>query len=202
MKRLTLLLLLGGIFLTNSMAQEIELTGFYGYMVNTNLKTYWGDFKLDDNPNYGGVLGVGIASNVFAEFTYNRQDSKVQYIYNNQTEALAISTEYYHLGGSQAIGDGKVRPFGAFSLGATRYNVKESYEEVDSHAEWFMSMALGLGAKIYLNDKLGFRLQARMGVPMSLNGLWVGTGGTGGSFHVPVWQFDFTAGLVLRLGSR
>jgi len=202
MKRLTLLLLIGGIFLTNSMAQEIELTGFYGYMVNTDLKTYYGEFNLDDNPNYGGVLGVGIASNVFAEFTYNRQDSKVQYAYNNQSEPLDISTEYYHLGASQAMGDGKVRPFGAFSLGATRYNLKESYDEVDAHAEWFMSFALGLGAKVHLNDKLGIRLQARMGVPLSLNGMWVGTGGAGGSFLVPIWQFDFSAGLVLRLGSR
>ncbi len=202
MKRLTLLLLLGGIFLTNNEAQEIELTGYYGYMLNTNLKTYYGEFKLENNLNYGGILGVGLSSDIFAEFTYKRQDSKVHYIYHNNSEPLAMSTEYYHLGGSKAMGKGKIKPFGTFSLGASRYYLKESYEELVTHAYWFMSVALGLGAKVYLNDKLGIRLQAGMGVPMSLNGLWIGTGGSGGSFHVPVWQFDFSAGLVLRLGSR
>ena len=53
----------------------------------------------------------------------------------------------------------------------------------------------------YLNDKLGIRLQALMDLPMRLSGLWVGTGGGGASFVVPVWQFDFTAGVFLRLGS-
>lgn len=40
-----------------------------------------------------------------------------------------------------------------------------------------------------------------MDLPMRFNGLWIGTGGGGASFVVPVWQFDFTAGVFLRLGT-
>ena len=99
------------------------------------------------------------------------------------------------------MGTGNVKPFGAFSLGATRFYLKESYGNAYEYAEWAMSFALGLGAKILVSDKIGFRLQARMGVPMIFNRLWVGTGGTGASVQIPVWQFDFSAGVILRLSS-
>jgi hypothetical protein len=201
MKRHILLLLLGGIFFCSSLAQEIELTGFYGYMLNTDLKTYYGDYKLDNNPNYGGVLGVGLAPDLFVELTYNRQDTKVQYYYQNANEPLKMSTEYYHLGTQKAVGTGNVKPFGAFSLGATRFHLKESYGYAYEYTEWGMSFALGLGTKILVSDKIGFRLQARMGVPMIFNELWVGTADSRTSFQIPVWQFDFSAGLILRLGS-
>jgi hypothetical protein len=67
--------------------------------------------------------------------------------------------------------------------------------------ELLMSNRAKAGGKIPVSDKIGFRLQARMGVPMIFNGLWVGTGGTGASVQIPVWQFDFSVGVILRLGS-
>ncbi len=201
MKRHILLLLLGGVFPNSSQAQEIELTGFGGYMLNTDLKTYYGDYKLDNNVNYGGVLGLGLAPDMFVELTYMRQDTKVQYYYQNANAPLKMSTEYYHIGTQKAMGTGNVKPFGVFSLGATRFYLKESYGNAYEYAEWAMSFALGLGAKIMVSDKLGFRLQARMGVPMIFNELWVGTADSRDSFLIPVWQFDFSAGIILRLGS-
>jgi hypothetical protein len=39
----------------NAAAQKIELTGFYGYTFNTVIRTYYGDYKLYDNPNYGAL---------------------------------------------------------------------------------------------------------------------------------------------------
>lgn len=201
MKRHLLLLLFGGIFLSSGMAQELEFTGYFGYMLNTDLKTYFGDYKLDNNPNYGGVIGLGLAPDLFAELTYNRQDTKVQYYYQNANKALKMSTDYYHLGAQKAMGTGNVKPFGAFSLGATRFHLKESYGYAYEYTEWALSFALSLGTKILVSDKLGFRLQARMGVPMIFNELWVGTAASRESFLIPVWQFDLSAGLILRLGS-
>ena len=201
MKRIILLLMLVGMAFSNSMAQAIELTGFYGYMVNTDLKTYYGTYKLADNPNYGGILSVEVAPGMFGEFHYNRSDTKFSYYYNNISEPMDMSTEYYQLGGLKSMGTGKVQPFGAMSLGAARFNLKESYGDLNADAVWSFAGTLGLGAKIYLNDKLGIRLQARMDLPLRFSGLWIGTGGSGASFVVPVWQFDFSAGLFLRLGT-
>jgi len=201
MKRIILLLMLVGMAFSNSMAQAIELTGFYGYMVNTDLKTYYGTYKLADNPNYGGILSVEVAPGMFGEFTYNRSDTKFSYYYNNTSEPMDLSIEYYTIGGLKSMGTGKVQPFGAVSLGTARFNLKESYGDLNADAVWSFAGTLGLGAKIYLNDKLGIRLQARMDLPLRFSGLWIGTGGSGASFMVPVWQFDFSAGLFLRLGA-
>ena len=200
MKRILLLLLIWGGLLNSSKAQDIELTGFYGYMISTNLKTYYGTYQLDNNPNYGGIFSVEMAPDMFAEFLYNRIDTEVRYIYNNEAEPLEMSTEYFQVGGLRSMGDGRFKPFGAASLGAARFNLKESYGDLLSNAEWSFAGTLGLGAKVFLSNKLGFRLQTRMNLPLKFSGLWIGTGGAGGNFLVPVWQFDFTAGLFLRLG--
>ena len=202
MKRILFLLIAVGFFLTDTVAQQIELGGFYGYMLNTRARTYYGDYTMYNAPNYGGHLSVGMASDVFVELTYNRSDSQIRYYYNNTEEPLDMSSEYYHVGGLKQVptASGNILPFGAFSLGATRYNLKETYGEFYANDKWFMSIALAAGAKILLGDALGIRLQARVGLPMGFNGLWIGTGGSGASFFVPVAQFDFTAGVFLRLG--
>ena len=203
MKRLLLLLLVGGFFLTDTVAQKIELGGFYGYNLNTRVRTYYGDYTLYNNPNYGGQLSVEIASDLFVELIYNRSDTEMKYYYNNVYEPLDVSSEYFHVGGLQQIqtGSGVLVPFGSFSIGATRFNLQETYGQFTAGDKWFMSIALAGGAKILLGERLGIRLQARMGLPMGFNGLWIGTGGTGASFYVPVAQFDFTAGVFLRFGS-
>ena len=203
MKRLLLLLLIGGFFLTDTVAQKIELGGFYGYNLNTRVRTYYGDYTLYNNPNYGGQLSVEIASDLFVELIYNRSDTEMKYYYNNVYEPLDVSSEYFHVGGLQQIqtGSGVLVPFGSFSIGATRFNLQETYGQFTAGDKWFMSIALAGGAKILLGERLGIRLQARMGLPMGFNGLWIGTGGTGASFYVPVAQFDFTAGVFLRFGS-
>jgi len=202
MKRILFLLIVGGFFLTDIAAQQIELGGFYGYNLNTRVRTYYGDYTMYNNPNYGGHLSVGMASDVFVELTYNRSDSQIRYYYNNVEEPLDMSSEYFHIGGLRQVptSSGNILPFGAFSLGTTRFNLKETYGQFSSGDKWYMSIALAAGAKILLGDALGIRLQARMGLPMGFNGLWVGTGGGGASFYVPVAQFDFTAGAFLRLG--
>ena len=204
MKRILLLLILGGFIMNDTFAQAIEIGGFYGYNLNTRARTYYDDFTLDNNPNYGGQLSVEMATDFFVELTYNRSDTEIKYTYDYANESLAMSSEYYQIGGLQQIStDGPLSPFGAISLGVSRFNLKESYAADDLYAgdKWFMSVALALGTKIYLGERLGIRLQARMGLPMGLNGVWLGTGGSGASFYVPVAQFDFSGGLFFRLGS-
>jgi hypothetical protein len=203
MKRILLLLIVGGFFLTDIVAQNIELGGFYGYNLNTRVRTYYGDYTLYNNPNYGGQLSVGLASDVFVELTYNRSDTEMNYYYINAYEPIGVSSEYFQVGGLRQfpISTDAVLPFGSFSLGTTRFNLKETYGEFSQGDKWFMSIALAAGAKILLGEALGIRLQARVGLPMGFNGLWIGTGGGGASFYVPVAQFDFTAGLFLRFGA-
>jgi len=198
-----------------TMAQNVELTGFAGYMLNSDLNTYdYGEFPMTNAANYGGMLSVMVSKNQFVELMYNRTDNQFTYTgYNNftTTEPIDLAIEYYQIGGLKQIdANEKVKPFGAFTLGATRFHPKEGFDWDDNGTptsledEWAFSATLGAGLKILLSEKIGIRLQARMLLPMQMNGLFVGigTGGasTGASFHVPMISGDFTGGLIFRLG--
>jgi hypothetical protein len=209
MKRIIMIIAAGLILATGSMAQKAEIGGFYGISFNSKIRTYYGDFKVDDKANYGGQLSIVMSSSTFLELMYNRTDTRVQYY---RTQPFDISIEYFHIGGLQQldIGSEMIAPFGSFTLGPTRFNIKDQVDLEEgsgtnyySGDAWALSVALAGGAKIFLHERIGIRLQARLGMPMLFNGLYlgVGTGGvsSGASFRVPIVQFDLSAGVFLRL---
>jgi hypothetical protein len=202
MNRIILLFVLGGFFLTETVAQEIELGGFYGYTFGSTIRTYYGDYKTSDGQNFGGHVGFGLAPNVFVELTYNRFNTDIKYYYNNLNAPVPLVTDYIQIGGVQQIpvGNGNILPYGAVSLGTSVFTVKEAYGQLTSGSRWMLSATLAAGLKFYLGETLGLRLQARMGLPMYFNGLYLGYGGAGASLRVPMIQFDFSAGVFLRLG--
>jgi len=202
MKRILLLLIAGGFFLTNTIAQNIELGGFYGYTFGSKIRTYYGDYKTSDGDNYGGQLSVGMGPNTFVELSYNRFKTDIKYYYNNMNQPLPLVTDYIQIGGLQQVpvGTGNILPYGSVSLGASVYTLKDSYGDLTAGTKWMMSSTLAAGLKILLGDALGIRLQARMGLPFVFQGLYIGTGGSGASLRVPMIQFDFSAGVFLRLG--
>jgi len=197
---------------TGTIAQKAELTGFYGISLNSKIRSYYGTYQVDDKPNYGGMLSFAISSQVYVELLYNRTDTRVQYYSSfNPLQPHDISIEYYQIGGLQEfnIGPDKIVPFGAFTLGLTRFNLKQPIDFEDTGTpvyvkdEYLFSLTAGAGVKILLHERVGIRLQARLGAPMAFNGLWigVGTGGASGgaSFRVPMVQFDLSAGLIIRI---
>lgn len=201
MKRIILLLVVGGIFLTDTLAQEIEIGGFYGFTFGSTVRTYYGDYKSSDGPNFGGHLGYGIAPNTFVELTYNRFETDIKYYYGLNNQPVPLNTDYIQIGGVQqvSIGNPNILPYGAVSLGTTVFTVKESYGQLNNGSKWMLSATLAAGLKFHLGETLGLRLQARMGLPMYFNGLYLGTGGAGASLRVPMIQFDFSAGVFLRI---
>jgi hypothetical protein len=202
MKKALILLSIITITIADASAQDIELTGFYGYSFNGKLRTYYGTYRVQDNPNYGGILSIALSSSVFVDLSYNRTDTRLDYYRLNQYEPLDISTEYYQIGALQQIGDSKVRPFATITLGMARMHLKQSSNFTNTVA-WRFAPTLGAGTKVYLSDRIGLRLQARLGLPMQLNGMFVsvGTGGASTSvgFEIPIVQFDLSGGLIIRL---
>ena len=212
--RKTLLLVAAGLMLiTTTHAQKAEIGGFYGIAFNSKIRTYYGEYKIDDKANYGGQLSIAMSSDMFVELMYNRTDTRVQYRDRfGSSQPFDLSIEYYHVGGLQQvdIGSDKIAPFGNFTLGVTRFDIKDPVEFDDGNTSqtisgdtYAFSIALAGGAKIFLAERIGIRLQARLGMPMLFNGLYlgVGTGGASGglSFHVPTVMFDLSAGIFLRL---
>lgn len=212
-RKLQLSILLTVIIGFSTFAQKkFELTPFYGYTLNGKMRTYSGDYNVADNPNYGGILSIEMEKGMFLELMYSRNDTKFTYSrYGINLSTIGLATEYYQIGGLKQVDANEVvKPFGAFTLGATRFHPKESYDWDGNGSPtylndaWAFSATLGAGLKLMLSERIGIRLQGRLLLPMRFEGLFVGigTGGASGgaSFSVPLISGDFTAGLVISLG--
>jgi opacity protein-like surface antigen len=202
MKKQIVLVLIGLLMVPASLfaQKNIEITGYTGWMLGGRVNLYNGSLKVHDGQNWGIILNKYIAYGTQLEVMYNRLVSEVELReYANDPEILfKMSTQYFHIGGLyELMNETKIRPFGVGSLGATVFHAQDaSYSD-----RWRFSIGLGAGLKFFPTERIGIRLQARMLVPMYLNGLWfgVGTGGAsaGVSSSSTIVQGDFTGGIIL-----
>ena len=70
--------------------------------------------------------------------------------------------------------------------------------------DWRFSVTLGGGIKYFISEKIGFRFQGRIKMPMYFagGGIYVGTCGAGYgiSAGTALLQADLTAGLIFQIG--
>lgn len=203
MKRLTfipLFLLLS----TIGFAQSIELTPIYAYTFSGKVDGYYGTFDVADNPSFGGILSVEIDHLSYFEFSYIRNETDVTVkSYNNfEGQTSDIGVEHYQVGMLREFKEDRVRPYAKLSLGASRY-----FEKDGNNKYWLFSAGAGIGAKMYLNDRIGIRLHTNLMLPMEFSGggifCGIGTGGagcsTGVSFNVPLVHWDMGAGIIIKI---
>ena len=180
-----------------------ELCVFYGYAWTfsqsfdyyNGLNYTSGEVDIADKTIWGMSLDVPVRPGMWAELLYSNQASDLTFKSNSRgLETIgALNINYWQLGAVQAVkAGGKVVPFTSLSLGATYVTADEN-----DVSEWYFSMILGAGAKVYMNERAGLRLQARL--PISFTGGGFGAGvGTGGAsvgfYGTGVTQFDLSAG--------
>ena len=157
---------------------------------NYNLNS--GDIDIKSGGFYGLAVDIYAMPFMQVRLLYRRQDSQLTFKRAGITEDLGdIAVEYWHVGAVKGIQKGKVKPFTGLSLGGTRY----AYDGGD---DWKFSIILSLGAKIYLNDKIGVMVAGQM--PFSFTGAFVGVGTGGVSLGgTGIAQFDVAAGLIITL---
>jgi len=202
----TIVLIITGIGIRDLNAQSIELTGFYGYQLNGKVKLYDGEFRMQDAPNYGGKIAVGLSTTTFAEISYMRSDSEGNFRpYNISTEpgeTIRYSSNYISVGGLQEVDMGKIKPFGTLGMGTVIWAPKDY-----SGTKWQFHFTVGAGFKIWLNDFIGLRAQGSMMMPLVYNGAGfgcgIGTGGSscGGSIYTRITPFqgEFSGGIIIRI---
>lgn len=167
---------------------------------------YEGEIRLQDGMSYGGSLVIPeVKYGTDLEVNYTRLDSKAKFrsYYNKpgyEDEEFDLSINYIQIGVLKTFGhNDHVRPFGSFSMGTTIFSPKTDLTDV-----WRFSVTLGAGAKIYLTERIGIILRARLLMPMysRVVGFYVGSGGSGLSLNTysVVAQGDFTGGLIFKLG--
>ncbi|PIB37076.1 hypothetical protein BFP72_17530 [Reichenbachiella sp. 5M10] len=186
-------------------SQAVELSGFGGYTLSGDAQYYDGEIDVKNGPVWGLTLGFDTGQDVLIQFIYSNTIAETEAIdYGaifDGTEVFDIKMEHFHLGAEKAFaGNDLIRPYGAFSLGLTSYAPQSgTYDDVVR-----FSMGLGAGLKIFPTEKIGFKFQGKMYMPLVFNGGGIycssGSGcGGGSSFQVPIVHGEFSAGIVLRL---
>ncbi|MBU2914733.1 outer membrane beta-barrel protein [Reichenbachiella agariperforans] len=186
-------------------AQAIEFSGYGGYMLSGKAEYYRGEVDVKNTGVWGLTLGYDMGNGTQVQFLYTNSsaDSEtvdydaILYPYHN----LTLKMENFHIGVEKSLGgDEVIRPYGVFGLGLTSYAPQEQGYET----RVFFSMGLGAGVKIFPTEKIGFKMQARMFMPLLLDGVGIycasGSGcGGGSSFAVPIVHGEFSGGVIFRL---
>jgi opacity protein-like surface antigen len=193
-----------------SAQHKAEITPFVGYQFGTSkISTVRGDLSTKGDMNYGAYLNVNIRPGGQLELVYSRQESELQIetVGGLKQKLTDMSIEYFHIGGLGYMQQGAAQPFGSFTLGATRYNPKESTIEVGGTPlavsdEWRFSIILGAGVKYFASERVGLRLQGHLSGTFldTGGGMFCGFGGCSlGLFGTGVLQGDLSGGLVIAI---
>lgn len=204
MKRITIL---AAILLTSAtlFAQSIEVTPLFGYTIAGSVDGYYGNYDVKNDMLYGGLLDVEIDHLMHVELSYRRNDPDLvaRRYASGETTTYKMGVEHYQVGVIREFSDEQVKPFAGLALGTTRYFGKGSSNE----RWWLFSTAVEVGAKVFITENIGIRLQTNLTLPLEFAGggifCGIGTGGSGCGtnvyFNVPVVHWDLSAGLIIRL---
>jgi hypothetical protein len=157
---------------------RLEITPLYGLQWGGTIRTYEGDFVFQDSGMWGVIVDVTVRSGAQVELLYWRQDTDVVLDegFVSSTQLFDAAVEYWQIGGLYEFRRaGNVRIFGSMSLGATHIDPEPAILDDD----WKFSTIFGLGAKVFVSDRIALRLQASMPVTYiyTSGGLFCGGGG-------------------------
>lgn len=187
---------------------EIIPFGGYSWTWSRSVSTFepppdsFGDLDISSGGFWGIYLDFNVQPQWQLSLLYRRQDAKLTF--KNQigtkTDLSDVSVEYIHIGGVTGMTFGQVRGFTTVTIGATRFAFGTPNEPKIAQADdlWKFSAIVGLGAKFYINERIGLRGQASLPVSFMGGGVGIGTGGvTVGGYGIT--QTDLLAGLIIML---
>jgi hypothetical protein len=191
-----------------------EILVYGGYRWTWSRRISWGINSGDLDLKNTGFWGIAVDFNLHPaaqlEILYDHQETDWTFKQGGITRTLGPTTvQYLQIGAVKGIQQGKVKPFGSMSLGATRYGLSGEYTDpIDdstitvSEDAWKFSVIFGLGVKFYASERIGIRAQARLPYTFMNTGLGVGCGfgGCGATIGgTGIAQFDLSAGLFVML---
>jgi hypothetical protein len=148
----------------NALAQDrrVEISPFGGIQFGGGVLSRPGRLEIEPDVVYGVILDVRVRPDATIQMLYGRQDTTLDFLSNDpffpRHVRVGLGVEYYHLGGAVEFREGRLRPYFALTVGATRFD--PDVEDVGS--EWRFSIGSGLGVKTYVSPRFGFRLEGRV----------------------------------------
>ena len=176
-------------------AGDVELAPFAGVQFPGYVSSSVGGRRVSIGIglDYGGTLDIGVAEGWRAELLYSRQATELSSRAGGPQFGLKL--ERYLVGIQEEKGDPRLRFFGVFLAGLTRF--APGLDGYDSDVRFTLGLSLGL--KRALSERFGFRAEARGffvsvdsggGVVCSGSCLFVFRGSG-------LWQGDLSAGVTL-----
>jgi hypothetical protein len=220
MKKLLVIafLLAGSIIYAQTASQSgpsVRLNGYTTYaFADNHVDSYYSDTQyfegsIEGGFEYGGGLEVLPAPYIGVEFTYLRLDTKAPLEYYDNAikfTTFNLASNYLFLGFNKYVNlNPKVEPYAGLMLGMAIYNV-ENPENSNTGSATKFAWGLKAGSNIWVNERVGLKLQAQLlsAVQAIGGGVYFGTGGAGAgvSGFSTYYQFNLGGGLVFRLGGR
>ena len=162
---------------------KFEIVAQYGYSFGALIYTGSGEIRLDPGAWYGGALDFYLKRDIMLELSYYYRTSSLTQRGGNAWEPGFSdnlgnqTTNYIQVGSIKTFRKDKIAPFlgGNIGLGWFSSDVPGS-----STSTFFTVSGLG-GAKIYLSEHFGLRLQGRLILPIFWGsvGFYCGGGGCG-----------------------
>ena len=185
---------------------RFEITPFGGYQFLGSTDVFYantvGNVDIKDDAVFGFSINIPTMYGAEIELFYSRQDTRLDFDggpFGTDETLFDMSVEYFQIGALRGVPQGNLLPFGVVTLGATNFNPKKAGLE----SEVRFSFTFGLGAKAYLSERIGLRLQGTLLMPVQWAGgsVYFGTGGSGVgvSAGTSLIQIDVRGGLVILL---
>ncbi len=156
-------------------AQKFEVIPFIGYETSGKINSLSGGvFRINDGMAYGGSFSYGSGEGFRFEITYTRQGSDLTYTIDESTDHICdLAVNQISFGAVYEYNpEDKVVPFGRFALGSSIYEPLDT----DIESEKIFHFSFAGGTKLNLNDRIGFRLQATLYLPLFFEGLYFSEG--------------------------
>jgi hypothetical protein len=179
-------------------AQKFELSPFIGYETGSKVYTSLGYIYIGDGTNYGGSFDFNLRGNRFGEISFSHMMSRLNVDDGtNERFICDLGVNYYSIGILQETKPGaRINPYGLLTLGWVNYNPQKE----DISGENKMHISLAGGIRIKASERIGFRLQARLLMPIFYAGANFNSSTGGTSTHISstsvAFQGDFTAAIV------
>jgi opacity protein-like surface antigen len=198
MKRL---LVISFVFISTLSFAQTDIVGYGGYQFGSRSYIYPGYVRLKSAGNYGVNLELGVRPDLRIQLSWMGSATYAAYEEGGfERFRTDVNINYYQIGAIRPFPVNDIfEAFGSFTLGATQFALQEAiYND-----EWRFSITLGLGSNIWISDRIGIRVHARLLAPINWAGLgfFCGTGGCGSSVNAgsSFISGDVGGGLVIRL---
>jgi hypothetical protein len=175
--------------------QVVEIAPFLGYRLGGELYEVVTGAGLDtDGASAGVVVDAFVRDGTSVTFVYSRQQARLGGAPAGQrASGASLAVEHWHLGGSQELDGGGVRPFLGGTVGLTRFGGRD--------AEVRFSAAGHAGVKVMPSAHVGARFEASVYAVFVDGGIGrVACGNGFCAFDVDAliaWQGEFTAALTI-----